>query len=224
MADIRQFQDKHVEQKRCFIVGNGPSLAKMPMELLEKEVSFGMNRISLMFESTTWRPTYFVAVTANIRRPAWKKDILQVPKAGITTFAWSNLRRHFKGIDNKNIHFIQVDQKESFSWDVSQRTTKFGTSLAVAVQLAAYMGFTDIILIGCDLGFTKKADHFHPSYDTPHCLSAKNLNQVMTDSHRMMKRALNSKNIQIRNATPGGGLEVYDRVPFESLFLAKKEN
>ncbi len=41
---IRQPRNKH-EGKRCFIIGNGPSLQKTDLSLLLREITFGLNRI-----------------------------------------------------------------------------------------------------------------------------------------------------------------------------------
>ena len=45
--------------KRCFIIGNGPSLAMADLDRLQDEITFASNRITLAFEETRWRPTYY---------------------------------------------------------------------------------------------------------------------------------------------------------------------
>lgn len=45
--------------KRCFIVGNGPSLKTEDLELLKKEITFGSNGIFHLYGRTEWRPTFY---------------------------------------------------------------------------------------------------------------------------------------------------------------------
>lgn len=45
--------------KRCFIIGNGPSLAIADLDRLQNEITFASNRITLAFEETDWRPSYY---------------------------------------------------------------------------------------------------------------------------------------------------------------------
>ena len=58
---IRTFNNLHQNQ-RCFIVANGPSLAKTDLQLLEDEITFGLNRIYLYFDKTSFRPSYYLSV------------------------------------------------------------------------------------------------------------------------------------------------------------------
>lgn len=51
-------KDLHRGQ-HCFIVGNGPSLTIADLDRLQHEITFASNRITLAFEETKWRPTYY---------------------------------------------------------------------------------------------------------------------------------------------------------------------
>jgi hypothetical protein len=58
---LEEFKDKHRGQ-RCVIIGNGPSLNKMDLSFLKNEITFGMNRIYLLFDKWSFTPTYYVSV------------------------------------------------------------------------------------------------------------------------------------------------------------------
>jgi len=45
--------------RRIFLIGNGPSLAWTPLDLLIGEESWGMARVHLIYGSTQWRPTRY---------------------------------------------------------------------------------------------------------------------------------------------------------------------
>ncbi len=54
--------------KRCFVVGNGPSLKIDDLDKLTGEITFASNRIFLAFEETQWRPTYYTMCDAVVGR------------------------------------------------------------------------------------------------------------------------------------------------------------
>lgn len=59
---LRMLKDTHLGEM-CFIIGNGPSLSADDLEVLHKNnvLSFGFNRIFLMFDKTNWRPDFYVS-------------------------------------------------------------------------------------------------------------------------------------------------------------------
>ena len=53
---IRKYKDIG-KGKRCFVIGNGPSLKVSDLERIKNEDCFAANRIFKIFPNTTWRPT-----------------------------------------------------------------------------------------------------------------------------------------------------------------------
>ena len=84
---IRSFKNKY-KGKRVFMIGNGPSLNKTPLDTLHSEYSFAMNRISLLYDNVRWRPSFFVCTTLNIEREEWRRDIVKTISLGIPCFIW----------------------------------------------------------------------------------------------------------------------------------------
>ena len=58
-AKMKELKDTKIG-KRCFIIGNGPSLKAEDLSKLYKnnEITFAFNRIYHIFDQTKWRPTY----------------------------------------------------------------------------------------------------------------------------------------------------------------------
>ena len=90
------------------------------------------------------------------------------------------------------------------------------------MQIAVYMGFTDIYFIGVDMTSNMKADdvrfHFYGNKDT-------NMNPIANSSTRLARKCLKvaddllrPRGICLYNATRGGELEELPRVDFDSLF------
>lgn len=48
--------------ERIFIMGNGPSLNRTPLDRLKGEFTFGVNRIYLLFDRIDWKPTFYTTV------------------------------------------------------------------------------------------------------------------------------------------------------------------
>ncbi len=148
--------------ERVFVVGNGPSLSRTPLDLLIGEYSIAMNRISLIYDKTHWRPSIFMCTTTNIAREEWRQDILKTIDLGITSFVWEKLES-FVG-ERENVHYINcthgsevtdIPLLDWWSYDISERVCKFGTSMLVALQIVVYLGFEEIYILGADLGFSK---------------------------------------------------------------------
>ena len=62
---LAEFKNKYAG-KRCFIIGNGPSLTPSDLDLIKGEYSFAANRIYYIFEKTEWRPTFYCNQDLNV--------------------------------------------------------------------------------------------------------------------------------------------------------------
>src|SRR4030065_2684504 len=58
---LHQVENIH-PHKRCFIIGNGPSLRQTDLNKLRGEFTFGLNRIYLLFSELGFSTTYLVSV------------------------------------------------------------------------------------------------------------------------------------------------------------------
>ena len=58
---LAELKDIH-KGKRGFIIGNGPSLKQTDLSRLKDEITFGLNRIYMMFPQLGFGTTYFVSV------------------------------------------------------------------------------------------------------------------------------------------------------------------
>ena len=242
MKPLSEFKNIH-NGKRVFIIGNGPSLTGVDLDLLDGEYSIAMNRISRVYSSTRWRPSFFVCTTSNIEDPSWRVDILDTVRLGIPTFVWEELEEHFDGIRNvyplKCLNGHEVTDNAPMEWwsdDIESHVTKFGTSMIVAFQLVVYMGFKEIVLLGADLGFKDSvlqkifyrvglkqlghnfdSNHFFGSYGTPG-FPASVLNSNMLAAHRLTKKACDARGVRVYNASPETKLNLYPRVNLRLLF------
>jgi hypothetical protein len=223
---IEFYKNRHAG-KRCFIIGNGPSLKKMDLRKLRGEYTFGANRIYLLFPEMGFATSYFISVnTLVIEQCAKEIQNLSMPKF----ITWRG--RRWMQYDPQAI-FLDTDYlpPETFSTDVSRRLFEGHTVTYVALQLAFHMGFEQAILIGVDHNFKTSGpanevvvssgddpDHFDPSY------FGKGFRWQLPDlegserAYRMAKEGYESHGRQVLDATLDGKLTVFPKVAFASLF------
>jgi hypothetical protein len=212
--------------ERCFIIGNGPSLKNTDLTRLRDEYTFGMNRIYLMFPELGFTTTYFVSVNSLvIEQCAQEIRALPMPKF----LSWRSRRLIQPTEDTIFLHTTYSGPK--FARDARGRLWEGATVTNVALQLAFHMGFSQAILIGVDHNFSAQGkpnttvvsqgddrDHFHAGY------FGKGFRWQLPDletserGYRMAREAYEADGRQVLDATVGGKLTVFPKVPYESLF------
>lgn len=222
---MQSLKNKH-NGNRCFIVGNGPSLKSMNLSLLKNEITFGMNRIYLLFDQLGFSTTYYVSVNDYvIEQCATDIGNLAMPK-----FLNWRARKYIEY--SGNVVFLRLsDGGLSFSTDPSKCIYVGATVTYVAMQLAYYMGFKEIILIGVDHSFETKGEpgklitstggdpnHFSPNY------FGAGFRWQLPDlerselAYKMAKTQCEKNGRTILDATVSGKLEIFPKVNFDNLF------
>jgi len=152
LRTLRELKDKY-KGKRCFVLGNGPSLTKEDVEKLRNEVTFASNRVYKMFSVTDWRPTYFGMIDEGVAK---KEDCVELSKLDCTVkFYLSEGYWAFKKISGNSCYIHSWWQrkylkKPGFSLDLCKGIYSIATVTYVLIQIAVWMGFTEIYLLGCD--------------------------------------------------------------------------
>ncbi len=237
---LRAIKNKY-KGKRCFIIGNGPSLRASDLDKLKNEYTFACNRIDLIFSETNWRPNFYC-----ISDPSYF-DIAKERCSHfdeIHTFLASDyLRESARYSTNVTFYpFNRMYRKiPEFSMDVSQIVYEGGTVTYVEIQLAVYMGFSEIYLLGVDntintkkladgrIGVDHTGQHFYSGNDNREIENAENAWFDLSnrercglydwnDTYATAKWHTEQIGVKIFNATRGGALEVFPRVDFDKCF------
>jgi len=224
--ELSMYHNIH-QGKRCFVIGNGPSLQKMDLSRLRDEYTFGVNRIYLLFPELGFTTTYLVSVNELVLEQC-AEDIkaLSLPK-----FITWRARKCY--IEDPQVMFLDTDYTgpESFSPDMTKRVFEGFTVTYVALQLSFYMGFEEVILIGVDHNFATKGlpnttvistgddpNHFTPGY------FGKGFRWQLPDlegserAYSLARNAFTRSNRKVLDATIDGKLTVFPKVNYESLF------
>ncbi|MCP4218304.1 MAG: DUF115 domain-containing protein [bacterium] len=244
LARLKSMKNKYLGE-RIFIIGNGPSLNKIDFNKLKNEYTFGVNKIYLMSERVDWHPTFYTCIDWRVG-PDIHKEINQLGD-GTTFFFPNRFRGLFREGDDVYWYWGRGGGKrlmDKFEPDIAKGVAGRGTVLVPVLQIAFYMGFRDIYLIGVDASFkvnknvvqsgrdrfgtgvktelTSTADddpnHFDPRYfgagDKWH---DPNVDEIFR-SFMGCRKGIHLNGGKLYNATIGGKLDVVERVDFDSLF------
>lgn len=213
--------------ERCFIIGNGPSLKQTDLTKLKGEFTFGTNRIYLLFPELGFTTTYFVSINdLVIEQCADEIAALPIPKF----IAWHS-NRHFQRLPDDMIFLYSTYTGPRFAYDLTRRIWEGATVTNVALQLAFYMGFEKVILIGVDHNFTSKGEanktvvstgddpnHFSGAY------FGKGFRWQLPDldtseiGYAMAREHYQKAGREVLDATVGGKLTIFPKVDYNSLF------
>ena len=156
-AVFRPWADTHVGET-AIVIGNGESLKNVPKELLEKYPSFGTNHIYLV----PFQPKYYVCVDETVMMVFPKEICATVAQADIA-FLHGDLSGDPNRETRKLFELPNVYRYDEHTIKVpGESWVSGGTVTCVALKMAFGMGFSTIILVGCDRD--KEWKHFSDDY------------------------------------------------------------
>ncbi|MDU1891729.1 MAG: 6-hydroxymethylpterin diphosphokinase MptE-like protein [Dysgonomonas sp.] len=215
---LQSFKNKH-QGKRCFIIGNGPSLNYTDLEHLKDDVVMVSNSFIKVLDKLSYTPTYYFAQDASV-----VKDNIQYIREtnNITRFIYSyyNKRYHAKG----TINYTTKKQMVGFSDDIVKGVYGGWTVTYSMIQFAVYMGFSEIYLLGVDFNYAKdnteiNSDcYFDNKLYNPNRHYALPKTDISFAAFAKSREYCEKHGISIFNATRGGKLEIFERIDFDKLF------
>ena len=224
-SKLKKFKGIH-EGKRCFIIGTGPSLNMKDLEMIKNEISFSVNSIVLSFPDTTWRPTYYAIgdrfgyeklkdAIRNANMPIIFCGIStrkMTPKMDVDFIPYPvNLMDHGKMIPEHITKF----SGNSFFVNYSGHSITYNV-----MQLAVYMGFEEIVLLGIDCDYSKAVNHIK-AYSVQTDMNAAYL---MRESYKVARKWTDEHGIKIINATRNAKLDVFEKVQLEDVLSNNYQN
>lgn len=166
LSKNKRFKNIH-DGKRCFILGNGPSLKTENLKLLENEYVFSVNQIARHPDFEYIKPNYHF----------WADPLFfDINKDKPEDLELLDTMKNVKTYSNSPICFFPIQQKgfvndfeltkdldvyyyysnTSFELyknkgiDYTMQVPGFGTVVQWCITMAIYMGFSEIYLLGCD--------------------------------------------------------------------------
>lgn len=213
------------KNERCFIVCTGPSLNYEDLNKIKNEYSFSMNSIIKILQNTDWKPSFYGIQDYDVFEKL-KNDIQQYDNE---FFFVSNetYERYSSILEKKNVDVYKLyyhgtkrnlkNPRIKFSDDITKGIYNGYTITYSLMQIAIYMGFAEIYLLGCDSNYdpdpNKRYFVSHGHIDPNAPISV----QFQMRAYSVAKQYAEKHGIKIFNATRGGKLEVFERVDLDNL-------
>lgn len=234
---------------RCFILGNGPSVKKLDLSRLAGETVISVSNGYLHKDYSVFAPRYHCVPQVTYGRVkdddvvAWFQEMHE-GLGGAELFLSSNefelvkRRSLFPGRKVRYLYF-----RESFDElagtdviDISRPVPGVESVPVMALMIALFMGFKEIVLLGVDHDQFVTARYTY-AFDLK-VLAGKDSTLTADGSpatsrhdefhslarlwrqYRKLALIAASSGATIYNSTPGGELDEYERVPFERWFQA----
>lgn len=218
------FKDKH-KKERCFILGNGPSLKDLDAELLRDKYIFTVNAMIDTPLFKTLNPTYH-CITDRLVYKKYESSI----KQAITNFPNTQFFFHRKIYDSlgalPNTYYTYctlLPLKNNIYIDLTKNANVYMNVVPYSIMIAMYMGFSEIILLGCDFSFfaSRKDAHFYEM--NKNVVRDESLFQdlfgsaIACQQYEYLYGFAQKRGIKIYNATPNSLLDVIPQVELKKL-------
>lgn len=247
IGDLETFRNKHAGE-RCVIIGNGPSLNDLELGRLRDEFTIGVNGI-FYAESITFPLSYYVVEDTSVMKenleaikayeaghkffPTIYRELygnVEVEEGSQTGVTYFTMNRGFYASESPNFCVPR------FSTNASQRMYCGQSVTIINLQLAYYLGFSEVYLIGMDFSYTipdsakvegdiitsteDDPNHFHKDYfGKGKTWKDPKLERVL-NNYQLAKAMYEADGRAIYNATAGGKLELFERRDFHDVFDA----
>lgn len=238
----KTLKNKHAG-KRCFIIGNGPSIVDQNLLLLKDEIKICLNDFYNHPQCKEIGPEYWMTADPNY----WhEKDRLLVPLLETIESNRILTRLFFPTAGSikversyyLNIHYFYYDsgtRQLNEAIDFCKGIPPFAQNvMLVGLMLAFYMGCNPIFLIGADHSWWAWKRDDYAGKDNPHFYKDKNdhspiserypydllQSTIYVQRHQYLQliNYAQRRGFDIYNATPGGELDLFPRITYESLF------
>lgn len=236
---LSKYKNKYLGDQ-CFVIGNGPSLTPEDLTILKQEnvVCFASNKIYRIFDKTDWRPTFYGVFDESIADEeciSRNKDLTCEVKF-FRKQGWYKYRNINNAVYINSWYSRKYLDSPGFSLELSDGIYTIATVTYALLQLARYMGFSEIYLLGMDNRYKFTMDkngvvsrneniisHFgEEEVDEPLPASAPATWEL--DTAYLFADEFSRKNgFRIFNATRGGYLEKFERISFEEVIYKIRE-
>lgn len=164
LSENVELKDKY-QGKRCFILGNGPSLNELDFQLLKDEYVFTVNMLMDHERFSELDSNFHVMVDAEIFKTSKESGLAEdyyskklsklYDKEGRILFVPASVCEDIRksGVNEK----ITVKYIEGYNYynsigqiELNQVIPAFNKVIQYAIAIASYMGFGEIYLLGCE--------------------------------------------------------------------------
>ena len=219
---LASFRNLH-KGKRCFLVGNGPSLARLDLRKLDGELAFTVNRgylaaqfglpktpYYLITDPLTYSPYAEEVRSADVGTRFYRADVCALPEYRDALDREAAIRVPF--------HRTPTMDEGHFAENVTTGLYRGFTVLLDAAQIAFWMGCRQVYVIGCDLDYRQAETHVYGTGPIEQQrLDVMPIPRVLASMAVAADVFLRHGGV-FANAGVGGKLETIPRVEYDRLF------
>lgn len=218
-------------------MGTGPSLTEKDILKLKDEYTFSVNSFVLAMKDMDFSPTFYGFIDGE-NMDLWGEDVLSIDKSIIFYTCKKPIK---KAMVDKLRHkanayeFLQKDDKcwtdfaknipRVFSKDIVREVYWGYTCMYSMMQIIAYMGFSEVYLLGMDCVYAPGKRDFRDCRDEKEIQRGSFGGGTVPGfikAWEAVEKYTRDMDIKIYNATRGGMLEVFERVDLDDLLQNKK--
>lgn len=228
-AKLKQFKDIH-KGERCFLIGTGPSLTDEDVLKLRGEYTFAVNSFIHACKRLDFYPTYYGEIDYD------KFDLPEILDNNKSTIFFTHRidmpEKVYRRMDKKentfeflmmepgNWNYFSRHMPMPFSDDIT-RSIGWGYTVVYSMyQIIAYMGFSEIYVLGMDCSYSMDQDNYEDHYTKEARETVTSWGEVVNNfikSHTEACWVFKTKGVKVYNTTRGGRLEVFPRVDLDAV-------
>ena len=212
--------------ERAVLVANGPSLNRMNLSFLRNEIVIGTNKIFLGFRKFLFYPKYYVSVN----RIVIEQSAARIRAINCVKFI-SNRGAHLIPESALTYHIETQNPRSRFSRNIAEGVHEGWTVTYVALQIAYYLGFKDVVIVGMDHSYEftgspnesrtlhgPDPNHFSSEY-FGHGQTWNNPDLVHSEeSYRIARSEFEQDGRRIIDATLDGACTVFEKADYRQIF------
>lgn len=231
------------EGRRCFVIGNGPSLRRQNLQLLKSEITFVSNGFWKHSVIEYWQPSYYcfadplIFTGATVMNSFFEQMMRRIKYSQFfVPYDAKNIIESYGLLPADKTRYVKfkgsLGQDELSNLDLTGSMPGVINVIQLAIMAALYMKCSPIYLIGLDHDWlSHRGDDTH-FYDGPTVngytsnlalgqYSYKHLMQcqlILWNGYEKLRAYADGQGIEIINATDGGFLDVFRRINFSHIF------
>lgn len=222
---IRSFKDFYPGE-RCYVIGNGPSFNDIDVGKLFGKKTIAVNMLYRHSCYDVLNPMFHCAIDPAMYKGEVGRDFLEVIETHRKTnyLLTAKAPEEFRTQPNAYSTILGYLPSSICSpYDLSKPSAAFVNVILVAIELAIYLGFSEIVLLGCDFSQFANRKECHSYGESGSKERSSTMFQdlqghaIAVMQHTWLRSYAESRGAVILNATEGSYLDVYQRCKVEDV-------
>ncbi|WP_337922512.1 6-hydroxymethylpterin diphosphokinase MptE-like protein [Vibrio cholerae] len=196
----------------CYILANGPSVLTQNLSILKGNNIISMNASPLLEDKYGFKSKYYVVSDTRFFDVESKRELARAKELDRFTTCIYRYELKDYNVKGENNYFVKSIGRDGFSGDLNNGFYFGCTTTMLALQLAFYLGFSEINLLGVDLIYPKESPRF---YDEENVSPIDSNNCIQIYNIRESFKFLNENSVYLYNCSENSLLRPY--IPFRKL-------